>query len=56
MICAPTEEYCEKDTVAHLKHLAAEGHKANLKKLQFRKRTSLIFRACDHSRGQIPLP
>ena len=26
MICAPTEEYCEKDTVAHLKHLAAEGH------------------------------
>ena len=56
MICAPTEEYCEKDTVAQLKHLAAEGHKANLEKLQFRKRTSLIFRACDHSRGQIPLP
>ena len=56
MICAPTEEYCEKDTVAHLKHRAAEGHKANLEKLQFRKRTSLIFRACDHSRGQIPLP
>ena len=36
MICAPTKE-CEKDSVALLKHLAAEEHKASLKKLQFLK-------------------
>ncbi|XP_062255780.1 protein NYNRIN-like [Platichthys flesus] len=37
MICAPTKEQCEKDTVALLKHLDAQGHKASLKKLQFVK-------------------
>ncbi|XP_034004782.1 uncharacterized protein LOC117497007 [Trematomus bernacchii] len=30
MICAPTAEQCEVDTVALLKHLAAEGHKVYL--------------------------
>ena len=31
MICAPTKEYYENDSVALLKHLNAEGHKASLK-------------------------
>ena len=35
MICAPTQEQCETDTVALLKHLAMKGHKASLSKLQF---------------------
>lgn len=35
MICSPTEEQCEADTVKLLKHLANSGHKASLSKLQF---------------------
>jgi len=35
LIAAPTKEQCEKDTVTLLRHLAREGHKASLSKLQF---------------------
>ncbi|TWW55636.1 Retrovirus-related Pol polyprotein from transposon opus [Takifugu flavidus] len=35
MVCSPNREQCEADTVKLLKHLAAEGHKACLSKLQF---------------------
>lgn len=35
MVCSPNREQCETDTVQLLKHLAAEGHKACLSKLQF---------------------
>lgn len=35
MICIPTREQCEANTVNLLKHLAKNGHKANLSKLQF---------------------
>lgn len=35
MVCSPNREQCETDTVKLLKHLAAEGHKACLSKLQF---------------------
>ncbi|XP_047676510.1 uncharacterized protein LOC113649215 isoform X1 [Tachysurus fulvidraco] len=37
MIAAPSKEQCEKDTIALLCHLAEEGHKASLSKLQFVK-------------------
>ena len=39
MICAPTAEQCEADTISLLKHLAAEGHKASLSKLQYVQKT-----------------
>ncbi|XP_034089816.1 uncharacterized protein LOC117557974 [Gymnodraco acuticeps] len=39
MICAPTAEQCEADSIALLMHLAAEGHKASLSKLQYVQRT-----------------
>nr|XP_043874560.1 protein NYNRIN-like [Solea senegalensis] len=35
LICAPTEKQCITDTIKLLKHLAEEGHKASLNKLQF---------------------
>lgn len=35
LLATPTKEQCEKDTIALLCHLAKEGHKANLSKLQF---------------------
>lgn len=35
MVCSPTREQCETDTVKLLKHLTAQGHKASLSKLQF---------------------
>lgn len=35
MICSPSKEACKIDTVALLKHLAENGHKASLQKLQF---------------------
>lgn len=35
MLCSPTKEQCEKDTVSLLQHLAKERHKASLSKLQF---------------------
>ncbi|XP_027142002.1 protein NYNRIN-like [Larimichthys crocea] len=35
MICSPTKEQCEADTVTLLRHLADHGHKASLSKLQF---------------------
>ena len=35
LIAAPSEEQCKADTAALLHHLAKEGHKASLKKLQF---------------------
>ncbi|XP_062422196.1 uncharacterized protein LOC134132991 [Pungitius pungitius] len=35
LIAAPSETQCIADTLALLKHLAAEGHKASLTKLQF---------------------
>ncbi|XP_060786601.1 uncharacterized protein LOC132892291 [Neoarius graeffei] len=37
MICAPTKAQCEDDTITLLRHLAKEGHKASLTKLQFAK-------------------
>nr|XP_021332272.1 uncharacterized protein LOC110439819 [Danio rerio] len=37
LICAEDEETCVKDTVTLLKHLAKEGHKVSLTKLQFVK-------------------
>lgn len=37
LLCAPTEEQCIEDTIKLLKHLAKEGHKASLTKLQFVK-------------------
>ncbi|XP_058510228.1 protein NYNRIN-like [Solea solea] len=37
LICAPTEKQCITDTIKLLKHLAEEGHKASLNKLQFVK-------------------
>ena len=42
MICSPTKDQCETDTFSLLKHLAAEGHKASLSKLQF-VREKVIF-------------
>ncbi|XP_036003044.1 uncharacterized protein LOC118566100 [Fundulus heteroclitus] len=35
LLCSPTKQQCEEDTVALLKHLHSEGHKASLSKLQF---------------------
>uniref|UniRef100_A0AAQ4P2X0 ribonuclease H n=1 Tax=Gasterosteus aculeatus aculeatus TaxID=481459 RepID=A0AAQ4P2X0_GASAC len=35
LIAAPTQQQCEQDTLKLLQHLAAEGHKASLSKLQF---------------------
>ena len=35
MICSPTKQACKVDTVALLKYLADQGHKASLAKLQF---------------------
>ena len=35
MVCSPTAEQCEKNTVALLKHLCAHGNKASQSKLQF---------------------
>uniref|UniRef100_A0AAQ4RT80 ribonuclease H n=1 Tax=Gasterosteus aculeatus aculeatus TaxID=481459 RepID=A0AAQ4RT80_GASAC len=35
LIAAPTQKQCEQDTLKLLQHLAAEGHKASLSKLQF---------------------
>ncbi|XP_060941493.1 protein NYNRIN-like [Limanda limanda] len=35
MICSPTKETCVQDTVALLKHLATNGHKVSLSKMQF---------------------
>ncbi|XP_046904773.1 uncharacterized protein LOC124486931 isoform X2 [Hypomesus transpacificus] len=37
MTCSPTADQCRKDTITLLKHLASEGHKASLSKLQFVK-------------------
>ncbi|XP_060897677.1 retrovirus-related Pol polyprotein from transposon 17.6 [Labrus mixtus] len=37
LIAAPTKEQCETDTILLLRHLAEEGHKASLSKLQFVK-------------------
>lgn len=34
LLCSPTKEQCENDTVALLQHLGKEGHKASLAKLQ----------------------
>lgn len=39
LLAAPTKQQCEKDTLALLCHLATEGHKASLSKLQFVKET-----------------
>ncbi|MGL4646347.1 MAG: reverse transcriptase domain-containing protein [Cetobacterium sp.] len=44
MIAAPSKEQCEKDTIALPCHLAKEGHKASLSKLQF---ASELFGASD---------
>lgn len=35
LIAAPSDEKCRTDSVCLLKHLAARGHKASLKKLQY---------------------
>lgn len=35
LLCSVDEDTCTKDTIALLKHLHAEGHKASLTKLQF---------------------
>ncbi|KAJ0023500.1 hypothetical protein NQD34_003399 [Periophthalmus magnuspinnatus] len=35
MICTPTKQQCERDTIKLLQHLAEEGHKASPSKLQF---------------------
>lgn len=37
LLASPDQASCETDTIALLCHLAAEGHKASLKKLQFAK-------------------
>ena len=37
ILAAPTKEQCEDDTLKLLIHLAAEGHKASLNKLQLVK-------------------
>lgn len=39
LIAAPTEEQCRADSVSLLKHLAAEGHKASLQKMQYCQNT-----------------
>ncbi|XP_078101784.1 retrovirus-related Pol polyprotein from transposon 297 [Sander vitreus] len=38
LIASPTKAQCEQDTIALLCHLATEGHKASLDKLQFVKK------------------
>lgn len=35
LLCTPTEGQCVADTVRLRKHLVAEGHRGNLKKLHF---------------------
>ncbi|XP_029974616.1 uncharacterized protein LOC115408159 isoform X1 [Salarias fasciatus] len=35
LVCAPTEEQCQTDTLALLRHLCEQGHKVSRKKLQF---------------------
>ena len=35
MVCSPSHEACKLDTIVLLKHLAHNGHKASLSKLQF---------------------
>ena len=37
LLACPTKQQCEKDTIALLQHLAKEGHRASLSKLQFVK-------------------
>ncbi|XP_051242063.1 uncharacterized protein LOC127355326 [Dicentrarchus labrax] len=37
LIAAPTQEQCERDTLKLLRHLATEGHKVSLSKLQYVK-------------------
>lgn len=39
LIAAPTEEQCRADSVRLLKHLAAEGHKVSLQKMQYYQNT-----------------
>ncbi|CAL9706360.1 unnamed protein product [Knipowitschia caucasica] len=42
MIASPTKEQCEEDTIKLLQHLAEEGHKASVSKLQFVKQ-NVVF-------------
>uniref|UniRef100_A0AAQ6IIC8 ribonuclease H n=1 Tax=Anabas testudineus TaxID=64144 RepID=A0AAQ6IIC8_ANATE len=42
MVCSDTEEACAQNTIALLKHLQAEGHRASRSKLQFVRR-KVIF-------------
>ncbi|XP_062248239.1 uncharacterized protein LOC133956894 [Platichthys flesus] len=39
LIASPTQEQCETNTIALLRHLAREGHKVSLSKLQFVQQT-----------------
>ena len=55
MICSLTQEACVQDTLALLNHLADNGHKASLSKLQFVFKTSHFSGSCDYSRGKNPL-
>ncbi len=43
LICARDEVTCVADTVTLLNHLAREGHKVSLKKLQFVKQEIIFF-------------
>ncbi|KAI3358815.1 hypothetical protein L3Q82_015204 [Scortum barcoo] len=45
LTASPTREQCEGDTVTLLKHLADEGHKASLSKLQFVQEKVTFFRS-----------
>ncbi len=42
LLSSPSQKQCSDDTIALLCHLAAEGHKASLSKLQFVKQ-SVVF-------------
>lgn len=42
LIAAPSQEQCESDTIKLLAHLAVEGHKVRLSKLQYVKQTYFL--------------
>lgn len=54
MICSPTKDTCEADTKVWMKHLADNGLKASLHKLQFSSNLCYLFGPHDHSWGGNP--
>ncbi len=46
---------CVRDSVSLLQHLAQEGHKVSLSKLQFVKQQVTFFGSCHNAKQQIPV-